>query len=143
MVRACRFAARFGFNIEPDAFDAIRSQAHKITAPGNAERIQGEVVKAMGMDKPSYFFMLLHDTGLLSLILRALTAAIAWTAAPTTAKPYLNTTFWWAMPCRHPCPHSGWRVFSTIRGKPMQWKSRMAATLFRTREIYPGHDDRP
>nr|WP_319396859.1 CCA tRNA nucleotidyltransferase [uncultured Desulfobacter sp.] len=72
MVRACRFAARFGFNIEPDAFDAIRSQAHKITAPGNPERIQGEVVKAMGMDKPSAFFTLLHDTGLLSIILPSL-----------------------------------------------------------------------
>ena len=72
MVRACRFAARFGFKIEPEAFDAIRAKAHKITAQGNAERIQLEIVKAMGMDKPSKFFYLLHDTGLLGLILPSL-----------------------------------------------------------------------
>ena len=72
MVRACRFAARFGFEIKPDAVDAIRTHAHKITAQGNAERIQREIVKAMGMDKPSGFFNLLHDTGLLALILPSL-----------------------------------------------------------------------
>ena len=72
MVRACRFAARFKFKIKPDAVDAIRTHAHKITAQGNAERIQREIVKAMGMDKPSGFFNLLHDTGLLALILPSL-----------------------------------------------------------------------
>ncbi len=72
MVRACRFAARFGFKIKPDAFDAICTHAHKITAQGTADRIQREVVKAMGMDKPSGFFNLLHDTGLLALILPSL-----------------------------------------------------------------------
>jgi len=72
MVRACRFAARFGFNIEPESFDAIRAQAHKIKAQGTAERIQLEIFKAMGMDKPSKFFNLLHDTGLLGLILPSL-----------------------------------------------------------------------
>ncbi|MCG8551428.1 MAG: CCA tRNA nucleotidyltransferase [Desulfobacterales bacterium] len=72
MVRACRFAARFGFNIEPDAFGAIRAQAHKITAQAAADRIQREVVKAMAMDKPSGFFNLLHDTGLLVHILPSL-----------------------------------------------------------------------
>lgn len=72
MVRACRFAARFGFKIEPEAFEAIRLQAHTIMNQGAAERIQQEVVKAMGMDKPSDFFYLLHDTGLLALILPSL-----------------------------------------------------------------------
>jgi len=72
MVRACRFAARFGFKIEPDSFDAIRVRAHKIMTQGNADRIQREVVKAMGMDKPSQFFNLLHDTGLLAHILPSL-----------------------------------------------------------------------
>ncbi|NDY70754.1 CCA tRNA nucleotidyltransferase [Desulfobacter hydrogenophilus] len=72
MVRACRFAARFGFKIEPDAFNAIRTRAHKIMTQGTADRIQREVVKAMGMDKPSRFFLLLHDTGLLARILPSL-----------------------------------------------------------------------
>ncbi len=72
MVRACRFAARFGFKIEPKAFDAICAQAHKITAQGTADRIQREIIKAMGMDKPSGFFNLLHDTGLLLYILPSL-----------------------------------------------------------------------
>ncbi|MBP8828496.1 MAG: CCA tRNA nucleotidyltransferase [Desulfobacter sp.] len=72
MVRACRFAARFGFKIEPDAFDAIRARVHKITVQWSADRIQREIVKAMGMDKPSGFFNLLHDTGLLAHILPSL-----------------------------------------------------------------------
>jgi tRNA nucleotidyltransferase/poly(A) polymerase len=72
MVRACRFAARFRFNIEPESFDTICDLAHKIKAQGTADRIQREVVKAMGMDKPSAFFNLLHDTGLLGLILPSL-----------------------------------------------------------------------
>nr|WP_320190429.1 CCA tRNA nucleotidyltransferase [uncultured Desulfobacter sp.] len=72
MVRACRFAARFRFKIEPDTFDAIRARAHKITAQGAADRIQREIVKAMDMDKPSLFFNLLHDTGLLVHILPSL-----------------------------------------------------------------------
>lgn len=72
MVRACRFAARFGFDIDPDAFDAIRAKAHDITAPEAADRIQREIVKAMGMDKPSLFFNLLHEAGLLAHILPSL-----------------------------------------------------------------------
>jgi len=72
MVRACRFAARFEFTIDPDTFDAICIHARNITAHGTAERIQREIVKAMGMDKPSGFFNLLHDTGLLGLILPSL-----------------------------------------------------------------------
>ncbi|WP_321494560.1 CCA tRNA nucleotidyltransferase [uncultured Desulfobacter sp.] len=72
MVRACRFAARFGFKMAPDAFNAIRAHAHKITAEGAADRIQREIIKAMDMDKPSGFFNLLHDTGLLALILPSL-----------------------------------------------------------------------
>ncbi|MGD9826676.1 MAG: CCA tRNA nucleotidyltransferase, partial [Desulfobacter sp.] len=72
MVRACRFAACFGFKIEPDSFDVIRTHAHKITAQGTEDRIQREIVKSMGMDKPSGFFNLLHDTGLLALILPSL-----------------------------------------------------------------------
>lgn len=72
MVRACRFAARFGFKIEPDSFDAIRAYTHKITAQGTEDRIQREIVKSMGMDNPSGFFNLLHDTGLLALILPSL-----------------------------------------------------------------------
>ena len=72
MVRACRFAARFGFSIAPDSLDAIRQNAGKINAKGTADRIQREVVKAMAMDKPSGFFNLLHDTSLLALILPSL-----------------------------------------------------------------------
>lgn len=72
MVRACRFAARFGFKIKPEAFDAICTHVHKITAEGTANRIQMEIIKAMDMAKPSGFFHLLHDTGLLALILPSL-----------------------------------------------------------------------
>lgn len=72
MVRACRFAARLKFNMAQDTFDAIRDYAHKIIAKGTAERLQSEIVKAMAMDQPSRFFNLLHDTGLLAIILPSL-----------------------------------------------------------------------
>ncbi len=72
MVRACRFAARYGFRLTPDSLDAIQTHANKITVDGAADRIQVELVKAMAMERPSEFFILLHDTGLLSLILPSL-----------------------------------------------------------------------
>ena len=72
MVRACRFAARYGFKIEPDSFDGICQNAQKVMPDGAADRIQRELIKAMAMAEPSKFFILLHDTGLLALILPCL-----------------------------------------------------------------------
>ncbi len=71
LVRACRFAARFGFDIEDQSWEAMKAHAPRLArvAP---ERFRGELIKAMAMETPSRFFVLLHDAGLLSYILPSL-----------------------------------------------------------------------
>lgn len=72
MVRACRFAARYNSRIEPESFDAIQAGKTLIRDGTAGERIRMELIKAMAMERPSRFFSLLHDTGLLALILPCL-----------------------------------------------------------------------
>jgi poly(A) polymerase len=64
MLRAVRFAARFGFDIEERTFAAIKANAPRITAI-SAERIHAEMCKALVGPNPHRFIELLHDTGLL------------------------------------------------------------------------------
>ncbi len=72
IIRACRFAARYDSQIEPGSFDAIKTHNHLIGTHGAGERIRMEILKAMTMEKPSRFFNLLHDTGLLAFIFPSL-----------------------------------------------------------------------
>jgi len=64
MLRAVRFAARLGFDIEEHTFKAIRGNAHRITAI-SAERVYAEMCKALTGPNPDRAIELLHDTGLL------------------------------------------------------------------------------
>jgi len=64
MLRAVRFAARFGFDIEEQTFKAIRENAHRIKAI-SAERVYAEMCKALAGPNPHKAVELLHDTGLL------------------------------------------------------------------------------
>ncbi|WDP91588.1 MAG: CCA tRNA nucleotidyltransferase [Desulfobacter sp.] len=72
MVRACRFAARFGAEIEPASRAAIRARRQWIADRTAGERLRMEVVKAMALAAPSQFFSLLHETGLLAHIFPSL-----------------------------------------------------------------------
>ncbi len=72
MVRACRFAARLGGTIEPASFAAICEHHAWITQRAAGDRCRMEVIKAMAMAKPSVFFTLLYDSGLLSHIFPSL-----------------------------------------------------------------------
>lgn len=72
MVRACRFAARYEGCIDPDSFAAIQACKQWVADRIAGERIRMELIKAMSMARPSLFFKLLHDTGLLALILPSL-----------------------------------------------------------------------
>lgn len=71
MIRACRFAARFGAALSEESLQAILTLGHLIqaTAP---ERIQGELIKAMALAAPSLFFRHLQAAGLLAGILPSL-----------------------------------------------------------------------
>ncbi|HET6143575.1 MAG TPA: CCA tRNA nucleotidyltransferase [Candidatus Acidoferrales bacterium] len=68
MLRAVRFAARFGFRIEPETMAAAQSLAPQITQVSN-ERIRDELTKLLTEGAARRGFELLDDTRLLPLIL--------------------------------------------------------------------------
>jgi len=68
MIRAVRFAVRFGYEIEKKTFEAIKELAPEITQV-SWERIRDELVKAFTGNKPGNGLQLLYDTGLLRHIL--------------------------------------------------------------------------
>lgn len=73
MMRAIRFAAQLHFEIEKEAFLAIKRNAERIRIVSK-ERIVDELNKILLTEKPSFGFLLLYQTGLLSIILPELTA---------------------------------------------------------------------
>ena len=86
MLRAVRFAARLGFEIEPKTFQAIQANAPKIKLI-SAERIRDELVKLFAPEETSDASMssgskaargltLLRDAGLLEHVLPELAATV-------------------------------------------------------------------
>lgn len=73
MMRAIRFATQLGFTIVPDTLDAIRRNAHRLDIISR-ERIADELNKIMLSPIPSIGWHLMHDTGLLGLVLPELAA---------------------------------------------------------------------
>jgi poly(A) polymerase len=68
MMRAVRFAARFGFRIESDTMSAAQSLAATITQV-SAERIRDELTKLLTEGAARRGFELLDETGLLPAVL--------------------------------------------------------------------------
>ncbi len=68
MLRAIRFAARLGFTIEPATLDAIRELAPAITRI-SAERIRDELVRILTEGGARRGLELLHQSGLLPILL--------------------------------------------------------------------------
>jgi poly(A) polymerase len=68
LLRAVRFAARFGYEIDPATWEAIRAHAADIHAV-SAERIREELVKILAHAKRVRGFDLLDQSGLLKEIL--------------------------------------------------------------------------
>ena len=68
MVRAVRFAARFGYRIEPATFAAIRELAAEVRVV-SAERLRDELTKLLTEGKARRGFELLDETGLLPAVL--------------------------------------------------------------------------
>jgi poly(A) polymerase len=73
MLRAVRFAARFGYAIEPITFSAIQKHAPEIHFV-SAERIQEELSKLLTEGAARRGFELLDDTGLLQQVLPEISA---------------------------------------------------------------------
>ncbi len=68
MLRAVRFAARFGFEIEKETFRAIRNHANNITQV-SAERVRDELTKMLTEGAAGNAFRLLDQTQLLQNVL--------------------------------------------------------------------------
>jgi poly(A) polymerase len=88
MLRAVRFAARLGFEIEPKTFTAIQKHAGKIRII-SAERIRDELLKLFAVpragapaDSASRGLELLRATGLLEQILPELAATVTCEQSP-------------------------------------------------------------
>ncbi|MEU6246860.1 CCA tRNA nucleotidyltransferase [Glycomyces sp. NPDC047010] len=73
MLRAARFAAQLGFDIEPDTLDAMRRMAGELSRI-TAERIRDELVKLMLAPDPVVGLRILVDTGLAEQFLPELPA---------------------------------------------------------------------
>jgi poly(A) polymerase len=73
MLRAVRFAARFGYTIEPATLAAIRAAAPSVVDMA-AERIGDEIVKMLTEGSARRAFELLDDTGLLGVVLPEIAA---------------------------------------------------------------------
>jgi len=73
MIRAIRFAAQLGFEIDTESLTAIREYRDRIRIVSR-ERIMDELHKIMATDKPSVGLSLMYKTGLLEYILPELTA---------------------------------------------------------------------
>ncbi len=68
MLRGVRFAARFGFELDPDTAAAIRRLAAK-TAAVSRERVRDELTKMLTEGHARRAFELLDETGLLAEVL--------------------------------------------------------------------------
>ncbi len=73
MLRAVRFAARFGYTIEPATLAAVRAAAPSVVDMA-AERIGDEIVKMLTEGSAKRAFELLDETGLLRVVLPELAA---------------------------------------------------------------------
>ncbi len=73
MLRAIRFAAQLGFEIEENSLASITKNKERIRII-SGERIVEELNKILLTPKPSTGFLLLYQTGLLDIILPELTA---------------------------------------------------------------------
>ena len=67
-VRACRFAAQFNFEIEPQTFESIPGALETVKQV-SAERIRDELIRILAAEQPSLGFLALHECGLLAIIL--------------------------------------------------------------------------
>ena len=69
MLRGCRFASKYGFNIDHDTKDAIINLSHTIENV-SMERVRDEIVGILEQSpKPSVAFELMRETGLLGHVL--------------------------------------------------------------------------
>ena len=76
MLRACQFAARFGYEVTARTLKAMRAAAPLVTSV-SPERIRDELVKLIGLaERPSIGFEIMRETGLLEFVLPELAEGV-------------------------------------------------------------------
>ncbi len=73
MLRAIRFASRFGFEIDSDILNAIKKLSDRIRLLSK-ERIRDELTKTFTGHFPDRAFQLLYDTGIMEIIMPEIAA---------------------------------------------------------------------
>jgi len=125
MVRAVRFAARFGYSIDRATFQSIAAAAHHITAV-SAERLRDEITKLLTEGKARRAFELLDQTGLLKASLPEI-AAMKGVAQPPEFHPEGDVWIHTLMMLENLPPRSratlAWAVLLHDVGKPPTFKS--------------------
>lgn len=67
IMRAIRFAARFGFSIEPEVYEAIKVKAPRLVIVSQ-ERITDEFLKILGGERPGDGLRLMYETGVMKIV---------------------------------------------------------------------------
>ncbi len=124
MLRAVRFAARFGYAIEPATFQAIRKLASQINQVSR-ERVRDELSKMLTEGRARQAFLLLDETGLLHEILPEI-EAMKGVAQPPQFHPEGDVfvhTLLLLDKLPHPCPVTlAWGALLHDVGKPATFR---------------------
>src|SRR5437660_3581906 len=120
MLRAVRFAARFGYTIEPVTFAAIQKLAPQIHQVSR-ERVRDELTKMLTEGQARRAFLLLDETGLLHELLPEI-EAMKGIEQPPQFHPEGDVfvhTLLLLEKLRHPCPPTlAWGALLHDVGKP-------------------------
>ena len=140
MLRAVRFAARFGFQIETDTMRAIRRHAKEI-AQVSPERLRDELTKMLTEGAARQAFELLDETGLLQQVLPEI-AAMKGVEQPPQYHPegdvWIHTRLMLEGLPADVSPTLAWGVLLHDVGKPPTFKS---ASETGDRIRFDGHVD--
>jgi poly(A) polymerase len=125
LLRAVRFAARFGFSMEAATFEAIRRHAREITQV-SAERLRDELTKLLTEGAARRGFELLDQTGLLAEVLPEI-AAMKGVEQPPQFHPegdvWIHTRLMIEKLPAGASPTLAWGVLLHDVGKPATFKS--------------------
>ena len=140
MLRAVRFAARFGFTIEPETMAAARAFAAQITQV-SPERIREELTKLLTEGAARRGFELLDETGLLAFVLPDI-ARMKGVEQPPQFHPegdvWIHTRLLLEKLPPHCSPALAWGVLLHDVGKPATFTP---ATGPGTRIRFNGHEE--
>ena len=125
LLRAVRFASRFGYSIEPETLAAIREYASEIRQV-SAERVRDELTKLLTEGAAKRGFELLDSTGLLSVVLPEI-AAMKGVAQPPQFHPegdvWIHTLLMLEQLSAGTAPTLAWGVLLHDVGKPVTFRS--------------------